>query len=149
MSVGIDESLLVMTRIFDAPPERVFDAWMEHGQFESWIGPEGVKCEVPVMEPKVGGRYRVDMKMSDGTPIPVSGVYQTIERPKRIVFTWGWDGDPDRTSTITLTFQALGDKTKLTLRQEGLKTVENRDGHNKGWTGAFNKLAGYLAKESA
>ena len=145
MTAQTDETTLVFTRLFDAPPARVFDAWLERDEWQAWIGPEGVNCEVPLLEPRVGGRYRVTMKMSSGETIPVAGIFKVIDRPRTLVFTWGWDGDPARESLVTLTFTRKGDKTELTLRQEGLGSVENRDGHNKGWNGAFNKLDKYLA----
>jgi uncharacterized protein YndB with AHSA1/START domain len=140
-----DSPVVEITRIFDASPQRVFDAWMVRENWQSWIGPEGINCEVPQLDAEVGGRYRINMKLTNGERIPVAGTYQIIEPGKRIVFTWGWDGDPSRTSTITLTFRDLGGKTELTLRQEGLRTVENRDGHTVGWNGALNKLDTYLA----
>ena len=142
-----DDTTLQITRIFDAPPQRVFDAWMKRDEWQSWIGPEGIRCDVPEQNPNVGGRYRISMRLTTGEELPVGGSYQIIEPYERIVFTWGWDGDPARQSIITLTFRDLGGKTELTLRQEGLRTVENRDGHVKGWNSALNKLARYLNGE--
>jgi uncharacterized protein YndB with AHSA1/START domain len=141
-----DDTTLIMTRVIDAPPEAVFDAWMQHDQFQAWIGPEGVSCEVPVHEPRVGGRYVIDMRMTSGQVVPVGGVFQVIERPHRVVFTWGWDGDPARQSLITLTFRDLGaGRTELTLLQEGLGTRANRDDHERGWTSVLGKLARFLS----
>ena len=139
------DTMVEIIRIFDAPPQRVFDAWMKREEWQSWIGPEGIRCEVPTQDSKVGGRYRINMKLTNGQELPVGGSYQVIEPYKRIVFTWGWDGDPARQSTITLTFRDLGGKTELTLRQVGLPTVESRDDHTKGWNSALNKMERYLA----
>ena len=140
-----DDTTLVITRLFDAPPARVFDAWLDREEWQAWIGPEGVECEVPVLEPRVGGRYRLTMRMANGDTIPVAGVFQVIDRPTTLAFTWGRDGDPSRDSLVTLSFARKGDKTELTLRQEGLGSAENRDGHGKGWNSALNKLDRYLA----
>jgi uncharacterized protein YndB with AHSA1/START domain len=145
MTTTTDESVLEMTRVFEASPARVFDAWLNREEWQAWIGPEGVRCDVPLLEPHVGGRYRVIMNMPDGSEIPVSGVFKTIEAPQRLAFTWGRDGDPERQSLVTLTFKDLAGRTELTLRQEGLGTVENRDAHGAGWSSALNKLVGYLA----
>src|ERR1700753_3501884 len=98
-----DDTTLEITRVFDAPPQRVFDAWMVRENWQSWIGPEGINCEVPHQESKVGGHYRINMKLTTGEELPVGGSYQVIEPYKRIVFTWGAEGDPARQSTITLT----------------------------------------------
>lgn len=140
-----DETTLVIERTFDAPVEAVFDAWMAREQWQAWIGPEGADCAVPVLEPQVGGRYEIEMRMSDGSLIPVTGVFQAIDRPHAVRFTWGWAGDPDRQSVITLTFRAAGGGTRLTLRQEGLGTLANRDGHERGWSSALRKLDRFLA----
>ncbi len=140
-----EDTVLEVTRLIDAPPARVFDAWMNREEWQAWIGPEGVTCEVPLLEPQVGGRYKIAMRMSDGRLMPVGGVFRQIEAPSRIVFTWGWEGDADRQSLITLTFRDVGGRTEMTLRQEGLGSVENRDGHGKGWNSAFNKLERYVA----
>ena len=114
-------------------------------QFAAWIGPEGMNCEVPVLEPRVGGRYEITMHLANGQVIPVSGVFKTIDRPRRLVFSWGWNGDPARQSVVSLDFVARGARTELVLRQEGLGTVANRDDHGRGWGSALNKLERYLA----
>ena len=139
------DTVLEITRVFDASPERVFAAWLDRGQFQAWIGPEGIDCEVALLDPQVGGRYRLVMNTPERV-IPVSGVFKSIEPSRRLVFTWGWEGDPIRQSLITLTFRALGAKTELTLRQEGLGSVESRDGHVRGWTSALNKLNRHLSE---
>jgi uncharacterized protein YndB with AHSA1/START domain len=143
-----DETTLELRREFEASPAAVFDAWLTREQWAAWIGPEGIKCEVPVLEARVGGRYEISMHLANGQVIPVSGVFEAIDRPRRLVFSWGWDGDPARQSRITLEFNARGTRTELLLRQEGLGTVSNRDDHGKGWTSALNKLAIYLASHS-
>ena len=61
MTADTNETTLAITRLFDAPPARVFDAWLKREEWQSWIGPEGMSCEVPVLEPRVGGRYRLTM----------------------------------------------------------------------------------------
>jgi uncharacterized protein YndB with AHSA1/START domain len=145
----LDETTLEVRREFDASPAAVFDAWMTREEWAAWIGPEGMQCEVPVLEPKVGGRYEITMHLGNGQVIPVSGVFKVIERPKRLVFSWGWNGDPQRQSLVTLEFTARGARTELLLRQEGLGTVANRDDHGKGWTGTLNKLERHLVSRSA
>ena len=138
--------VLEIKRTLDAPPQAVFDAWMNREEFQAWIGPEGVTCDVPVLEPRVGGQYRIDMKMKDGSTIPVGGTFKAIEEPDRIVFTWGRAGDASWTSLITLTLRAVGDKTELTLRHEGLLTEKDREDHGKGWNSALNKLERYVGR---
>jgi uncharacterized protein YndB with AHSA1/START domain len=143
------DATLVLTRVFDAPPERVFDAWLNREEWQAWIGPEGIDCEVPLLEPRPGGRYRITMRMTNGSVVPVSGVFTLIERPRSLAFTWGWESDPTRQSQITLTFAPEGAQTRMTLRQEGLGSVANRDDHARGWGGALNKLARYVGRAAS
>jgi uncharacterized protein YndB with AHSA1/START domain len=145
MSIAAEDTTLEITRLFDASPARLFDAWLDREQWQAWIGPEGVHCEVPLLEPRVGGRYRITMRLSDGRVIPVAGVFKTIDVPRTLAFTWGWEGDASRESLVTITLRAKGDQTELTLRQQGLGSVSNRDDHGKGWNSALNKLKAYLA----
>jgi uncharacterized protein YndB with AHSA1/START domain len=140
-----DETTLELRRVFEASPAAVFDAWVTREQWAAWIGPEGMNCEVPVLEPRVGGRYEITMHLTNGQVIPVSGVFKTIERPRLLVFSWGWNGDPARQSLITLEFLARGARTELVLRQEGLQSSANRDDHGRGWNSALNKLERHLA----
>jgi uncharacterized protein YndB with AHSA1/START domain len=146
MTVATQSPVLEMTRMFNAPPASVFEAFMNRDEWQSWIGPEGVQCEIPLHEPHIGGRYKIIMPLSDGRVIPVVGVFKTIDAPKTIAFTWKMDGG-DHDSLVTITLSPRGDKTEMTLRHDGLGTVENRDGHGKGWNSALNKLETYLRGE--
>jgi uncharacterized protein YndB with AHSA1/START domain len=144
MSVAPDDLTLEITRHFDALPTRVFSAWLNRDEFQSWIGLEGIRCEVPLFEPRVGGSYRIAMRTSTGEIVPVTGTFRAIEPPSRLVLTWRWGDDPARHSLITLTFRAKGDGTDMTLHQEGLGSREFRDGNERGWSNTFNKLARHV-----
>jgi uncharacterized protein YndB with AHSA1/START domain len=144
-----EDASLVITRLFDASPERVFDAWLTREEWQSWIGPEGVDCDVHLLEPHVGGRYRLTMHVSGQPPIAVAGVFRVIERPRTLSFTWGAEGDPSRQSLVTLVFLGRQGKTEMTLRQDGLGSAANRDQFERGWNSALNKLARYLAPEQS
>ena len=135
---------LTMTRSFDASPEAVFDAWLSKSWSE-WAGPPGVRGEVTLMEPRMGGRYRVVMHLPSGNDIAVGGVYREIVRPQRLVFTWKWEHE-EQDTLITLNFRAVGNGTELTLRHEGFGSVERRDSHNNGWVGTLDKLTAFLGK---
>jgi uncharacterized protein YndB with AHSA1/START domain len=139
-----DEGTLVLTRKLDAPPARVFDAWLNREEWQTWIGPEGVSCEVPLLESRVGGRYRLKMHMADGQTIAVAGVFRIIDRPHTLAMTWGIEGDPSRQSLLTISFKSSGKSTELTLRQESLGSAANRDAHGNAWNSALNKLVAHL-----
>jgi uncharacterized protein YndB with AHSA1/START domain len=141
-----DDTVLLITRTFDATPEEVFDAWLTRERWQAWIGPEGMHCNVRVLEPHVGGRYRIDMSAPDGSLIPVSGLFEVIDRPRTLRFTWGWDGDRSKQSLITLSFNEANGKTAFSLRQEGLGSVENCRQHEHGWNSTLGKLDRYLRR---
>ena len=142
---------LVITRNFDAPRSRVFDAWLDPAQIAKWIGPRSIRAETMELSPKLGGRYRIHMRGTDGSNGPiVAGIYREIVRPERLVFTWTWEtahsqGMPGGETLVTLIFRERGGKTEMTLRQEGFAAKESRDSHNQGWNGSFDKLAEILA----
>jgi uncharacterized protein YndB with AHSA1/START domain len=145
MTMPSESAVLEITRVFDAPPSRVFDAWLSREEWASWIGPEGVRCDVPLLEPRVGGRYRLTMHLPDGRALPVAGVFRAVERDRGFAFTWGMEGEP-RETLVTVALRDLDGRTELKLRHEGLPSAADRDGHGEGWNSALNKLAAYLAK---
>jgi uncharacterized protein YndB with AHSA1/START domain len=100
---------------------------------------------VPLFEPRVGGRYRIVMHMSDGSTIPVVGTFKTLDRPKGFSMTWKWESGADD-SLVTVSLRDLGGKTELTLRHDGLQTVQNCNAHEKGWNGTLNKLGRLLTE---
>ena len=142
---------LVITRSFDAPRERIFDAWLDPAQIAKWIGPRSIRAETLESSAKVGGLYRIHMRGTDGSDGPiVSGVYREIVRPERLVFSWAWEtahsqGMAGDETVVTLIFRERGGKTEMILRHEGFATKESRDSHDKGWNGSFDKLAELLA----
>jgi uncharacterized protein YndB with AHSA1/START domain len=151
-TAGAESDLtLVITRSFDAPRERVFDAWLDPAQIARWIGPRSIRAETLESSPKVGGNYRIHMRGTDGSDGPiVSGIYREIVRPERLVFTWAWEtahsqGMLGDETVVTLTFRERGGRTEMTLRHEGFAAKESRDSHDKGWNGSFDKLAEVLA----
>lgn len=138
-----------ITRTFEASPARVFDAWLEREQWQSWIGPVGITCEVPLLEPRVGGRYRLTMHLADGGIIPVAGEFKVVDRPQRFAMTWGREGGSEW-MLVTVTLRDLGSgRTELTLRHENLDTAESRESHRQGWSSALGKLDTYLTKAAA
>ncbi|MBS0471383.1 MAG: SRPBCC domain-containing protein [Proteobacteria bacterium] len=132
---------LEISRVYDAPPSRVFDAWFSL-EWPSFLGPFEIKAELLAFEPKPGGRYRIVMHRQAGDLV-VSGVYRVVERPSKLAFTWIWDHDPVET-LVTLTFRDLGGRTELVLRHENFALAERCEDHKIGWTSTLAKLDGRL-----
>jgi uncharacterized protein YndB with AHSA1/START domain len=140
---------LVITRTFDAPRALVFRAWTTPEHMVRWMGPPSHPAKSCNMDFRVGGAYRACLRSADGKEHCMRGVYREIAEPERLVFTFSWEeeGERGRENLITVTFGDLGDKTKMTFRHAFFETVENRDDHNQGWNGSFNRLAEFLANE--
>jgi uncharacterized protein YndB with AHSA1/START domain len=139
-----DSHVLEVKRLFDAPRSEVFEAWLDRESWQSWIGPEGIRCQVPMLERRVGGRYRLSMHLPDGKVILVTGLFKEIQPNEKFAITWGMEGEI-RETLVTVILREVGDKTELTLRHEGLPTAANREGHAQGWNSALNKLAVFLS----
>jgi uncharacterized protein YndB with AHSA1/START domain len=129
---------LIIRRRFNAPPERVFDAWTRPDLFARWIGPEGVPCDLIEMDPVVGGRYSLNMNLPGGTVIPVTGIYSVLERPSRIAFTWG-HADGSITTQVSIHLRPSGTGCEMEFHHH-LPTEDMHASHRDGWTSAFDKL---------
>ena len=133
---------LAVERTIAASPERVFDAFTQPQQLARWFGPtDEYTVTVHALEPRTGGRYRVEMKHSGGNVHVVGGVYEEVSPPNRLVFSWKWEDRPELgDSRITVSFEPRGTGTCVRLVQEQLPTVEAREAHSHGWNGCLDKL---------
>ena len=143
------ERVLVIERVFDAPRELVFKCWTEPEHLARWVGPRGFSSTILVCELRPGGNYRMRMHDPDGQDHWQQGVFREIVPPERFVRTYCWtdaDGRPTRPETmLTVTFEDLGGRTRLTLHQAIFESVTARDDHQRGWSGSLDQLAEYLA----
>lgn len=139
---------LVIVRTFAAPRSLVFKAWTEPQHLMRWWGPAGFTTPVCEIDPRTGGNYRFHMQSSEGTDCWWHGVCREIVEPERIVWTCSIDGaDGKRISSETILTVILDEDprgTKLTLRQGIFDSIANREGHQKGWTSALERLIDYL-----
>ena len=109
---------IVITRLIDAPPELVFDAWTDPKQVGAWWGPKGFTTTTQAMDVRPGGVWRFVMHGPDGRDYENKITYLEISRPSRLVYEHG-DGEEDLEPVsfhTTVTFEAEGNKTMVTLR---------------------------------
>lgn len=113
-------SVLRVTRHFDAPAERVFDAWLDAATVGKWLfaTPTGemVRCEI---DARVGGKF-VITERRDGEDVDHTGEYLEIERPKRLVFTFAVPKYSSQSTTVTIDIAAASSGCELTLTHEGV-----------------------------
>jgi uncharacterized protein YndB with AHSA1/START domain len=142
------DRVLVITRLFDAPRELVFQVFTDPRHAVHWMGPRHHPMTQMENDRRPGGKWRACLKsVEDGTEIWQCGINHEILPPERLSFTFAWEevGALGPETLVTITFAAQGNKTLMTFRQEVFDTVENRDGHQGGWNSTFDRLEDYLA----
>jgi uncharacterized protein YndB with AHSA1/START domain len=136
---------LVVTRNYSAPIERVFAAWTDASQLSQWFGPSDEYTSVADIDLRVGGNYRIAVHHVGGNVHTVIGTYQIIDPPKKLAFTWNWDGSPAPDTLVTIDFTPQGNSTEVKVTHEKFLDTDSRDKHNQGWAGGLNRLERYLA----
>lgn len=138
-----DDTVLRLERLIAASPERVFECWTDPDLLVRWFGPEGYEVPARALDVTPGGRWRTTMRSADGECLTASGIYRSIEPPRRLVFTWGWDdenGVRGPETEVTVTFEPAPGGTRMVLQQQTFETKESRDDHRTGWSSSFDRL---------
>jgi uncharacterized protein YndB with AHSA1/START domain len=129
---------LELTRTLAAPPERVWRALTDPQALAGWFWPHlDNTVEVDL---RLGGRYRITGPKAG---IAVSGRYLEVEPPKRLAFTWQWDGESEQ-SRVTLELSATAGGTALTLVHDRFPDEATRDLHAQGWNDCLDRLPSWL-----
>lgn len=144
-----EDGELVITRIFDAPRDLVFKAWTDARHARNWWGPVDCPATHLEMDVRPGGAWRGCLRVREsGKDLWQGGEFREVKPPARLVFTFAWDEDGERglETLVTITFSDQNGKTRMDFHQAPFRSVEQRDGHNYGWTSTFNRLAEHLAQ---
>jgi uncharacterized protein YndB with AHSA1/START domain len=140
--------VLIIRRSIRASPARIFDAWTEPRHLKQWWGPRSVDCVDAEVDLRVGGRYRIANQFPDGKILWISGEFEAIERPHRLVYTWRIGAGDSASERVTVTFEARGEETEVIVMHERIPTESMRDMHEQGWLGCLDGLVNYLAKRN-
>ncbi len=147
---------LKITRVFNAPPERVWKRWTEPNEFMCWWGPKDYYAPYAKFDIRVGGVYLSCMRGPDGKDIWGTGTYKEIIEPNRIVMTdsfadehgnivpasyYGMGTDFPMVMEVEVTLEDIGGKTRMTLEHSGLPEGELIEQTKEGWNQSFDKLA--------
>jgi uncharacterized protein YndB with AHSA1/START domain len=116
---------IVITRLLNAPRELVFQAWTDPKHLINWWGPKGFTNTFQEVDITTGGTWKFIMHGPDGVDYPNVILFQEIIKPERLVYVHGDDKDPSQ-FTVTITFEAVGNKTNLTMRSV-FRTAAERD----------------------
>ena len=140
-----DQEVLI-TRIFEAPRERVFRAWTNPDEVAAWYGPEHMEAprERIRIDLRVGGRWELTMvQRGGGREFSIGYDILELVEPELIVLRS--DPMPEHERTVTrVEFHDHGDKTRITL-SDGPYPPEGRGHAEAGWNAAFDKLAAFVA----
>jgi glutathione S-transferase len=130
-------------RTIRSPRQRVFDAWTKAEELKAWHAPGPLTVSHAEIDLRPGGTYRIHMRAPDGAEHRVTGVYREVDPPRKLVYTWGWEGEGDHTvtdSVVTLEFHERGDATEVVLTHAGIVDELERSKHEEGWTAIMDKL---------
>ena len=137
---------LRMERTFQAPAQKVFDAWTSEEVMRRWWHAEhDWETTVAEVDLRVGGEVRVVMRNPHtGDEYGGGGRYTIIEPPERLAFTWVWD-DGTQSQMIELEFEEADGVTTVRFSHSGLWDEESVRSHEGGWGNAFDNLARVVA----
>ena len=145
---------LVLNRLIDAPPEKVFRAWTEPELLKQWFAPLPYTTPVAELDVRPGGANFIVMRGPDGTDLPNRGVYLEVVENRRLVltdaFVSAWEPSEKPFMTLVLSFENEGGKTRYVARALHW-TVEDREAHERmgfheGWGQCADQLAALVAK---
>ena len=107
---------IVVTRLLDAPRERVFDAWTDVSRVSRWWGPRGVTTTTHSFDLRAGGAWRYTMRAGDGKEYPYRALYREVLRPARVAYRHDDGGATGQGFDVEVTFDDRDGKTLVTLR---------------------------------
>lgn len=137
----------VVRRVMPAPPDTVFDEWLDPVGMIEWMCPRPARAVKITLEPVVGGRLRIDISDS-GMLLYVTGHFVALDRPRLLRFTWSCSAwaDPTVQSMVTVSLAPHGDAdTLMTITHEQLPP-DQVGGHQRGWTAIAAQLSDVLSK---
>jgi uncharacterized protein YndB with AHSA1/START domain len=142
---------ITITRVFNAPRERVWREWTEPERFADWFG--GTAAEIPVatvsMDVRAGGALRATMFAGpDRHEIRWRGEFQEVVAPERLVFTISDHPQGDEFELCTVVLTDLGDgRTEMLFSQRGRMTPEQYERAGAGWGTFFARMEERLASD--
>jgi len=138
MDVATDPRTVVREIAIDASPETLWELLVDPREMVRWMG---LAATVDLCR---GGTYRVEVVPGQFA----SGVFVEIDRPRRLVTTWGWEGHavvPPGSTTVAFELEPRGRGTLLRLTHGGLPTAESAASHTHGWLHYLERLAAIAA----
>ena len=145
---------LVLTRLINAPREKVYRAWTDPELLKQWFAPKPYTTPIVEIDVRPGGSAYFVMRGPDGKDLPNRGVYLEVVPNEKLVSTdayvKAWEPSEKPFMTLILTFEDEGGKTRYTARVRHW-TVADREAHEKmgfhgGWGLCTDQLEALVAK---
>lgn len=150
---------LLISHLFDAPCQQVFEAWTDPEQLQHWYAPDGCTIAFKAIDVKVGGEFHSCIHDPIHGDCWIKGRYEEIIVPEKLVFSMmlsnekgenvsandaGKSADWPEALKTTVTFTAIGNQTKLTLHQTVDEEEAKKTGAYQSWFSMFDRLSGKL-----
>jgi uncharacterized protein YndB with AHSA1/START domain len=152
------EKYITLTRIIDAPVGRVWQAWTDQTQVQKWWAPKGFTNPICEVDAKVGGELHIvmqagnDMGSMSGMKAPMKGIFTEVVENEKLVFSniaLDDKGNHLLEGVTTVTFEAIGGKTKLTVHTGASGTSQGVEqmlgGMEQGWNEQLDKLGKFVS----
>lgn len=146
---------LLITHLFDAPRERVFEAWTDPEQLKQWYAPDGCTIEFKSIDVRQGGSFHSCIYDPVHGECWITGVYSEVSKPEKLVFSMvlsDKDGKSVRSVEAgktdewpeelltTVLFEPFGERTKVSIHQTVAEEEAKKTGAYQSWIKMFNKL---------
>lgn len=142
---------IIMTRVFDAPREMVFDAFSKPELLRRWFGPRGWSLMECTVDLRVGGGFRFVLRGPEGQTMGMRGTYREIARPERSVHVESFDEYPGESVVTTVMTEERGRTTlTATVRYQSaeIRDAVLKSGMEHGAAESYDRLAELLATTS-
>lgn len=133
-----------LSQNFDVSADRLFVAWLDPYDLERFMSPAaGVQVAAVDNHPVEDGHFLIELEAEEQV-LPHRGVYKSIERPKRLVFSWD-SVFTDKNSEVEITVLPQGDEhSRIHLVHRGFSDEDSRFRHEQGWKFILKNLKEYL-----
>jgi uncharacterized protein YndB with AHSA1/START domain len=153
MTTSTSDRELVLTRLIDAPREKLYRAWTEPALMKQWFAPRPWTTPHVEVDLRPGGANLIVMRSPEGQEFPNAGVYLEVVPNQRLVFTdaykAGWEPSEKPFFTGIITFEEEAGKTRYTARARHWNTADKeaheKMGFHEGWGQCADQLAALVA----
>ena len=149
----MNQHTVALTRVFEAPRERVFACWTHAEHLQHWFGPNGFQIHSCETDPRPGGVFKLCMRAPDGKDYWVRGQFTEIDFPRHLVITCAADdakGVERLHEVINVTFTEAEGRTTVAVnaiaRGPSEEAAAMLKGMDQGWAQTVERLGAHLRR---